>query len=111
IRMVAQQILSGYTSPSSEIERRPSLTRGDWDSLERRLRNVRQYGDGRVRMSLQAVPLKAFMSLTRYVREYKYRQVDHLAAFYRQIGLDLFTVAHVRFFDGQESIVTPPVVE
>jgi hypothetical protein len=51
------------------------------------------------------------VSLTRFVREYKYRQIRHLIDLYKRLGITLFDPATVSLSTGEKSIVTPPVVE
>jgi predicted acylesterase/phospholipase RssA len=81
------------------------------DVLLSKIKSVGQYSKADVDVSIENVSIDSFVSLTRFVREYKYHQIRHLSQLYRQLGLPLFGPAIVQLDSGQSSIITPPVVE
>ncbi len=81
------------------------------DLLLSRLKSVWQYSKSGVDVAIENVPIERLVSLTRFVREYKYRQIRHLIQFYRHLGIPLFDPAAVTLNTKESSIVTPPVVE
>lgn len=87
------------------------LTPGSQDRLFSRLHDVSQYRAPSIKMSVRSVPLTSLVSLTRYVREFKYRQIHWLAELFKRQGFDLFEPVTLDFGSGKESIITPPVVE
>ncbi len=89
----------------------PSLAPGSQEEVLRRLRTVIQYGKSGVELSFESVRLQDMLSLTQYVREYKYRQIQHLVSAFRDQKLRLFDAAAIVLDAGRQSIVTPPVVE
>jgi hypothetical protein len=62
-------------------------------------------------VSIENVPTDRLVSLTLFIREYKYRQMRHMIKLYRDLGLPLFDPAAVLLNTQASSIVTPPVVE
>lgn len=90
----------------------PDLTHFDWPELRRRFKaDVTQYSPLRVTLDIEDVEVSSLRPLTRVIRAYKYRQVEHLAGVFRDKGIPLFDCAAVQLDGGANSVVTPPVVE
>lgn len=89
----------------------PSLVNDSQDNVLQLLKSVSQYGKVGVTLSFETVPLQNLASLTSHVREYKYRQIQHLIEYYRAKRLSLFQAGAVELGEGKRTIVTPPVVE
>jgi len=89
----------------------PVFEAGGHDLLLARIKLVGQYSKPGIEVSIENVPLERLVSLTRFVREYKYRQIRHLIDLYKGLGIPLFDPAAVGLNTGEKSIVTPPVVE
>jgi predicted acylesterase/phospholipase RssA len=81
------------------------------DVLLARIKSVGQYSKPSVEVDIENIPLERIVSLTRFVREYKYSQIRHLIDMYKRSGIALFDAAAVSLITGEKSIVTPPVVE
>jgi predicted acylesterase/phospholipase RssA len=81
------------------------------DLLLTRIKSVGQYSKAGIDVSIENIEIERLVSLTRFVREYKYRQIGHLILLYRQLNIPLFETAAVGLRAGESSIVTPPVVE
>lgn len=81
------------------------------DLLLSRIKSVGQYSKSGVDVCIENIPIARLVSLTRFVREYKYRQIRHLIQLYGNLGIPLFDPAAVLLNTGESSIVTPPVVE
>jgi hypothetical protein len=81
------------------------------DLLLSRIKSVSQYSKPGVEISIENISLDRLVSLTRFVREYKYRQIRHLIELYKRLGVTLFNPTQVTLNTGKKSIVTPPVVE
>ena len=76
------------------------------------LRRVSQYSLPKIGVELKRVPLENLVSLTKFVREYKYRQIELLHSIYQSHGMSAFGPAEIALADQlQISPVTPPVVE
>jgi len=90
---------------------RPRLIAGKLKNLMSALRRVQQYARPKVKLSLGTIPIDSMVFLTRYVRDYKYRQIHYLLKLYYENFLGCFEPAVVDFGEGHRSIVTPPVVE
>jgi predicted acylesterase/phospholipase RssA len=89
---------------------RPQLQEVNRDAIVMALKNgVPQYR--RAILRFEPVRLKNMVSLTQYIREYKYRQIEHMTDLYRQNELTLFEASQVVYANGNRSLVGPPVVE
>jgi predicted acylesterase/phospholipase RssA len=88
----------------------PRLVPATEDELLKALRRVPQYSLGDVELTVSEIPLESLISLTSFVKEYKYRQARRLIELYGGDGINCFTPASVLMGD-QSSLVTPPVVE
>jgi len=89
----------------------PKIAAGDQRELIETLKRVPQYSRNGVRISIEDIPIESFASLTRYVREFKYRQIKIFFDEYQKNNLDPFEPAQVQLADGRSTIITPPVVE
>jgi len=89
----------------------PVFEAGGHDSLLARVKSVGQYSRPGIEVNVEKIPLDRLVSLTRFVREYKYRQIRYLIDLYKRLGIMLFDPAAVNLNTGEKSIVTPPVVE
>src|SRR5262249_54928323 len=99
--------------PAPEIKSpAPVLEQGSTEDLIRRLRrHVKAYSQGSTQLQIETVPIQSLVSLSRIVKGFKYRQARFLCQDLTQAHLSLFDPAIVRYADGSETIVTPPVVE
>jgi len=104
-------LLDEKIQPTGAVTPRPSIVEGEQDRLLRSLKTVGQYAKTGVSLTLENVPVERMLSLTRFVREYKYKQIHHLIRLYSRNDLPLFASAYVSLSDGKKSILTPPVVE
>jgi hypothetical protein len=113
VQALTEQITRAWVDSQTVGARsnRPTLVRSQWDSLHDALKRVSQYSSPDVKLVFQEVPINKLVALTRFVREYKYAQIDHLLAMYKACNVDTFSPAVAQFGDGQSSMVTPPVVE
>jgi hypothetical protein len=110
IRSILGQ-LDQYLQSSSSSAALPNIVAGSQDQLIQHLRSVGQYAKAGVDLTIENVPVASMLSLTRFVREYKYKQIQHLIGLYSRHDVPLFTPATIDFREGKKSILTPPVVE
>jgi hypothetical protein len=80
----------------------------EWEPL---LRQVSLYGDPRVNLSVESVPLANLQVLDRYVKEYRIPAARRMIDGFRAREAALFNPHIVVFADGRRSLVTPPVFE
>ncbi|RYG94696.1 hypothetical protein EON65_57095 [archaeon] len=102
-----EALLPPLTSASTGV----TIAATSADKLLKRLRTLPQYSRNGVRLSIETVPISRLVSLTKYVREYKSRQIGYLVKLYQESNIDLFQPAVVNLASGQQSIITPPVLE
>ena len=89
---------------------RPELRPFDPARLCNQLKKgVVQYRSTDIQMA--RVEIGTLLMVVRYVREWKYRQMDRLIGLYQNHGFDLFAPICVQLKDGDVSIAGPPVVE
>jgi hypothetical protein len=111
ISSLYSRIVSLFASGATSDAHQPRIVPDSQESVRSALRSVTQYGKVGVDLTFESIRIADLLSLTRYVREYKYRQIAHLIAAYRANNLTPFEAAAVSFADGRRSIITPPVVE
>jgi hypothetical protein len=114
IRSVLEAEYSGAKSLESRApsERTPGLVGIDEKQVFAALQRVSQYKSHRCRIAVRRIPLTQLFSLSRYVREYKFRQIARWIELYEITKkLDIFEPAAVLYADGGQTIATPPVVE
>lgn len=97
---------------SVEKEFSPSIARCDIDQIQQLLRTgVSQYQSPKVRISFEDVPVEAILLLSRYVRNFRLRQLPFLCEALHSEGIELYHPAVLRLAEGLHSIITPPVFE
>jgi len=62
-------------------------------------------------MVFREVSISSIRFLTKYIRGYKYRQIEVLFDLYRKGGVDLFGPSKIQYSNGAETVVGVPVVE
>lgn len=90
------------------------IQKGSVDELFRRLRTVTQYANNRVTLSLEEVDVDKIVFLTKYVKSYKYNQIQRLFDIYEARQIELFESVQVRYSGPTLDVVmpiTPPVAE
>ncbi len=110
IQCIRDQALAGW-APKGESQCVPTIERVSEEDVLRRLAMVRQYGHPSVSMAYQNVKLASLISLTRFVREFKTRQISPFIDLLTKNNLDLFAPSAVRLADGGLSVIGPPVLE
>jgi predicted acylesterase/phospholipase RssA len=99
-------------APAANSQHRPLLQPADQTVLLARLReNVQFYREPGVTLTIEEVDLSKVFLISRYVRAFRYKQIQSFVAHYKEQGLELFTPAQVPLHGGGFSLVTPPVVE
>ena len=98
--------------PAANSQHNPRLQPADQGALLERLQeNVQFYREPGVRLAIEEVEIAKVFLISRYVRAFRYKQIQSLLAHYRAQGLELFAPAQVPLYGGGFSFVTPPVVE
>ena len=110
LRQVEEEFRDGLAKNFSASDR-TLIVQGGQDQLFELLGTVGQYAKQEVDLAIENVQLDRLVSLTRFVREYKYKQIYHLVKQYSRFSIPLFAAAIVRLQGGKQSILTPPVVE
>jgi len=99
-------------TPATNSQHRPLLQSADQAGLLARLQeNVQFYREPGVTLAIEEVELSNVFLISRYVRAFRYKQIQSLVAHYQEQGLELFAPAQVPLHGGGLSLVTPPVVE
>jgi len=98
--------------PADNSQHHPRLQPADPTVLLNLLRNnVQFYRDPGVTLAIEEVQISKVFLISRYVRAFRYKQIQSLLDHYLEQELELFTPAQVPLHGGQFSLVTPPVVE
>jgi predicted acylesterase/phospholipase RssA len=72
---------------------------------------VPAYSTATAQLSMETVPLTSLTLLTKFVRGFKYKQIQHLFNLFTSQGLSCFETAEIRYTGALTTVVTPPVVE
>jgi hypothetical protein len=104
--------LQSPNEAAANSQHRPRLQPADPAVLLTRLQeNVQFYREPGVTLAIEDVDLSKVFLISRYVRAFRYKQIQSLVAHYQEQGLELFAPAQVPLHGGGLSFVTPPVVE
>lgn len=90
------------------------LTKGGIDDLLNRLKCVEQYRDQKITMNIEEVDVNRIVFLTRYVKSYKFSQIQRLFEIYRDNQFEYFESVQITYsFNGAEITmpITPPLAE
>jgi len=99
-------------APAANSQHKPQLQPTDQALLLNRLReNVQFYREPGVTLAMEEVELSHVFLISRYVRAFRYKQIQSLVAHYQEKGLELFAPVEVPLHGDEFSLVTPPVVE
>ena len=71
--------------------------------------NVEQYRKAKI--CFQSIKLDDILFMNPFIRALKYRQIQQMFDLYGSLDIDKFSSASLRFPDGKESVIGPPVVE
>lgn len=83
----------------------------DIHELQQLLRTVKQYNKADVQITLQEKNVSDLIFITKYVRGFKYRQIQNVFELYSQFGIDYFAPAKLNLLNDKYTLITPPVVE
>lgn len=112
IKRFYHEALASLGNVQVQIPRPPQLVPYDAERLCGMLKaGVQQYRQAGVNLSIEEVAVDDLMMVVRYVREFKYRQIDRFVSVLESLGYELFAPLGVRLENGSVSVVGPPVVE
>jgi len=90
---------------------KPSIELVEDEVLIREIRNVNQYNKPSVNLSMQELNVTDLTFLNKYIRAYKYRQIETIFNTFRKSGIDFFNSAKLILKNDKYTLITPPVVE
>ena len=100
------------SSPDEQSNRfHPTLAKADFHELRSNLMTISQYSTSKIDISIRWINVDDIQFLTRFVRGYKYRQIQYLFEQYRKFGLELFEVAKLNLIGNRYTLLTPPIIE
>ncbi|MCX2483526.1 patatin-like phospholipase family protein [Pedobacter sp. MR2016-24] len=76
-----------------------------------KLRTVRQYSGAEIKFEVVNIDVEQVIFITRYVRGFKYRQIENLFHLFKINNVDPFVPAKLVLLDGNFSIIAPPIIE
>ncbi len=79
--------------------------------LQHLLKTVKQYNNPNVQITIQEMNVSDLIFITKYVRGFKYRQIQNLFELYTQFGIEYFAPAKLNLLNGKYTLITPPVIE
>lgn len=90
---------------------RPSIEIVEDEVLISEIRKVYQYNKPSVSLSMQELNVTDLTFLNKYIRAYKFRQIETIFNSFKKSGLDYFNSAKLILKDDKYTLITPPVVE
>jgi len=87
------------------------IERVDNNELINKLKVVNQYSTANIQISIQEINIEEVIYLTKYVRGYKYRQIENLFTLYDKYGISYFEPVKLLMKNGKYTLITPPVIE
>ncbi len=88
-----------------------SIEAVDNEVLIKELRNVRQYNSTNVKISLQKLNIQELTFITKFIRAYKYRQIESLFNLFSKSGVGYFETSRLTYNFDKYTLITPPVIE
>ncbi|WP_374948157.1 patatin-like phospholipase family protein [Mucilaginibacter sp.] len=107
MREKINNLLTGKPTPLKNI----LIEKVDNIELLKLIRSVKQYKNENVIITIQEMNVAELIFITKYVRGFKYRQIQNLFELYTQFGIEHFAPAKLNLLDGKYTLITPPVVE
>lgn len=86
-----------------------SIKKAEAEEIIPPIRNIRFYQEAS--LSFENVDLSKLRFMNQYVRGLKYKQIASLFNAYKSAGIELFAPTKVIFNNGQESLMSPVVIE
>jgi predicted acylesterase/phospholipase RssA len=90
---------------------KPTIEMVEDEVLIREIRNVYQYNKPSVNLSMQELNVSDLTFLNKYIRAYKFRQIETIFSSFLKSGIDYFSSAKLILKDDKYTLITPPVVE
>ncbi|MBY8963660.1 patatin-like phospholipase family protein [Flavobacterium sp. D11R37] len=90
---------------------RVKLSEVDHNELIANLRQVKQYSNENVQVTIRKINVCDVIFLTKYVLGYKYRQIKTLFDLYDKFGFDYFRPTKLVLSNDKYTLVTPPILE
>jgi predicted acylesterase/phospholipase RssA len=72
---------------------------------------VPAYSTAGTQLSMETIPVTSLTLLTKFVRGFKYKQIEHLFDLFTSEGFSCFETAEIQYTGVLSTVVTPPVVE
>lgn len=99
---------------SNDVQPTVTIEKGGLDELFKRLKSVSEYASDKVSISLEEVDVSKVVFLTKYVKSYKYNQIQRLFDLFMTHKAEHFESMQVRCQFSTKNMVmpiTPPVAE
>lgn len=100
------------TNDPKKLNASPELRRVDESKILDKLRQfVPAYSTAGTKLSMERVRVESLELLTKFVRGYKFKQIQQMFELYAGRNLDPFDAAEVHYKEDFSTLVTPPVAE
>jgi predicted acylesterase/phospholipase RssA len=90
------------------------LVKGGENLLMQRLKTIDQYSDDRITIDVEEIDIQKIVFLTKFVKSYKYSQIERLFRIYDLHGFNLFEPINMQYDSALGGVImpiTPPVAE
>lgn len=109
VSILHQKLLSNFSTDKSFAN--VSYIPAKVEELYDKLKSVKQYQSTKIKLSFTEVNISTVVFLTRFIRGFKYRQIEHLFDIYSKNEFELFVPVRINLLNGKSTLITPPVVE
>jgi len=110
IECIRDKVLGSWVEVEAQ-DLRPTVEGASEQEILGLLKSVRQYAHADAHLEYRNVKISSLLSLTRFVREFKARQIAPFIELLKENSIGLFSPSAVVLQGGRRSIVGPPVVE
>lgn len=90
---------------------KPSIEMVNDEILIHEIRQVSQYNNPSIVIGMQNLNVSDLIFLNKYIRAYKFRQIEIMFDSFKKSGIEPFKPAKLNLKDGKYTLITPPVVE
>ena len=88
-----------------------SFKQSSREDLFKRLKKVRQYELSNVQFEFKVIKIEDLTFITKYVRGFKFRQIQNIFDIYEKNNIELFEPIEVHLKNGKSTMMTPPIIE
>lgn len=109
IKLLHLSLNSNFTDENKmhKISYQPILE----SELFEKLKKVKQYESSSIEFSFEEIDISTLVFITKFVRGFKFRQIQNIFDIYERNKIALFSPIRVNLLNGKSTFMTPPIIE